>query len=176
MKSYKKYKEVNLCRICGQPPMLGKTKCEKCHQKHLEYTRKFRKKRLTAGLCGRCYVRPLTKNSSRHCETCLKAHRLKEIERFYKCRLACWTAYGGKCVCCGTTNTKYFQLDHVNNDGSDHRHNAHIRGGAIYTWAFRNEFPNTLQILCANCHQAKTIYGGCTEKDHPNPIKYNLNK
>ena len=29
-------------------------------------------------------------------------------------------------------------------------------------WATRNGYPDTLQLLCANCHAAKTITGDCS--------------
>jgi hypothetical protein len=68
------------------------------------------------------------------------------------------------------TVEKYLQLDHINNDGAAHRKilsKKTGRGGtSLYTWAYRNGFPDILQLLCANCHQAKTTSGGCQPGDH----------
>lgn len=103
------------------------------------------------------------------CEDCLQKHGAKQKQGYHEARVACLTAYGGQCRCCGETNHKYLQLDHVGNDGAAHRREIAngTRGGSNYQWAFRNGFPDRLQLLCANCHQAKTVHGGCTEDDHP---------
>lgn len=64
-------------------------------------------------------------------------------------------AYGGKCVCCGIDYAPYLELDHVNNDGNKHRA---IHGDVRSMWRDLRDkgFPPTVQVLCANCHNAKT--------------------
>lgn len=71
------------------------------------------------------------------------------------------------------------QLDHVNDDGNVHRlqstfsYKAIVKGikrigvaQLIYKWAADHNFPSTLQLLCANCHSAKSFYGGCDPGSH----------
>lgn len=171
MSKYQEYKLAGLCRRCGADPLPGKTRCEQCHVAHLEYGRRFKEKAIASSLCRHCCTNPKLENCSL-CEQCRQKHQVKESRRYAKMRADCVTAYGGECVCCGEDNPKYLQLDHVDNDGAEHRRqlakNKNGRGGgSLYAWAVRNKFPKRLQLLCCNCHQAKTLFGGCTPEDHP---------
>jgi hypothetical protein len=67
--------------------------------------------------------------------------------------------YGGRCSCpnCPETNTKFLTLDHINNDGNQHRK---IVKHAIYTWAKTNNCPPTLRLLCWNCNSGRQYNGG----------------
>lgn len=167
-KTYQKFKEAGLCRRCGAEPAPGRTRCAKCHEKHLEYQKTHKEKALDAGLCRTCCKAKQVVDSTQ-CEECLALARERGVKQYQIWRLACIEAYGGECSCCGKTNPKYLQLDHIANDGAAHRKELvkQGRGGNTYKWAFKNGFPPILQLLCADCHQAKTFYGGCTEADHP---------
>lgn len=76
-------------------------------------------------------------------------------------------AYGGKCTCCGETHYEFLAIDHINNDGKQHRlemkgdspHDG--SGDNIIRYLRRNKFPPGFQILCHNCNQAKGFYGQC---------------
>lgn len=57
--------------------------------------------------------------------------------------------YGGKCVVCGETNRGFLTLHHKNGDGSRNIDN--------YKLAKRMGYPDTLEILCWNCHVEKTL-------------------
>lgn len=72
-----------------------------------------------------------------------------------------FNAYGNACACCGESEKKFLTLDHINGDGAAHRKTLKGGGTAIYDWAKKHHFPPTIQILCANCHFAKTFYGNC---------------
>jgi hypothetical protein len=64
--------------------------------------------------------------------------------------------YGHRCTWCGETNPLFLQLDHIHCDGFQHRRNA-PNGSWIYGWIIKNNYPKgILQVLCANCHLAKT--------------------
>ena len=67
--------------------------------------------------------------------------------------------YGGRCRCCGEDEYKFLSLDHVNNDGNKHR--KEIKYKDMVVWAFKNNYPKNLQILCHNCNMAKGFYGEC---------------
>jgi hypothetical protein len=76
-------------------------------------------------------------------------------------RARAFEEYGGKCVCCGETEPAFLVFDHVNDDGAAHRREI---GGAsvLIEWIFRENFPDTIQLLCANCNMAKQFNpGGC---------------
>lgn len=164
---YFEYKEAGLCVRCGGMRTEGKTRCGSCHLKHLEYSNKAKAKAIAKGNCRYCLINPATSGKSM-CSECLEIHSGRQKTTYQNHRASCIEAYGGRCVCCGTSNQKYLQLDHIHGDGASHRKEIFGgRGGSIYTWAYRNDFPNLLQLLCANCHQAKTVYGGCDKSDHP---------
>lgn len=78
-------------------------------------------------------------------------------------KLAVLSHYGkGRqpCCCwpdCMITDIDMLTLDHINNDGAEHRKTLGDRkmaGGKIYRWIIKNGFPDGFQTLCAN-HQFK---------------------
>ena len=103
----------------------------------------------------------------------LKKWREKNKDQVYawqsgynkKYREACLIFYGGnppKCACCAETTIQFLAVDHINNDGAEHRKREKIAGGtSMYLWLIRKEFPKGFQILCHNCNQAKSFYGNC---------------
>jgi|SRR5208337_986926 len=165
--AYKRYKAQGLCRRCGDTPLPGKIRCAKCHADHLSSGKKWRDDAIASGLCRYCCKRPREADFSM-CSICLPVHTERQKTLYQLQRKACIERYGGACVCCGLTTAVYLQLDHKNNDGAKHRKTFSKtgRGGTLYGWAFHNGFPDILQLLCANCHQAKTAKGGCSEEDH----------
>lgn len=69
--------------------------------------------------------------------------------------------YGEHCICCGETTPEFLELDHIDSGGGKHRKIIGSGPERLYRWAERNGFPRILQTLCANCHNAKSFYGGC---------------
>jgi hypothetical protein len=70
-------------------------------------------------------------------------------------RLRVLEGYGGCCVCCGETEDVFLQFDHVDGGGVAHR--RRVRAGvAFWLWMIKNNFPPEIQVLCANCHAAKS--------------------
>ena len=68
--------------------------------------------------------------------------------------------YGGnppKCACCGFSDIRALQIDHINGGGMEHRRSIGIKNGGItfYLWLIRNGFPEGFQVLCANCNWIK---------------------
>lgn len=160
---YIKYKELGLCLRCGNERDIGKSRCSTCHKKHLQYQQNSHEKRIKNGICRYCSINPIE-----HCESmCLKCAtklKIKAKGLYQNIRTECIEQYGGKCKCCKNPNKKYLQLDHIHNDGALHRKT--IGKKSLYVWAKNNNFPDILQLLCANCHQAKTTNNPCTEEDH----------
>jgi hypothetical protein len=70
-------------------------------------------------------------------------------------------AYGGACACCGETIPEFLAVDHIHEDGSEHR--KAIGGtGRLYEWLKKNNFPkDRFQLLCWNCNRGKSICGQC---------------
>jgi hypothetical protein len=77
-------------------------------------------------------------------------------------------AYGGACVCCGETELVFLTIDHVNDDGAEHRREIAAEKGTnwaqagrnTYRWLRDNGFPEGFQVLCANCNCGKQWNGG----------------
>lgn len=75
--------------------------------------------------------------------------------------------YGGKCVCCSINEPEFLSIDHVFNDGVEHRKIIGL-GSRIYRWLRKNNFPKgRFQLLCFNCNAVKGAYGACL---HLTPI------
>ena len=62
--------------------------------------------------------------------------------------------YGRVCQHCGSSDD--LTIDHVNEDGAEHR--LEIGRGSInfYRWLVRNDFPNDFQTLCRRCNTRKS--------------------
>ena len=65
-----------------------------------------------------------------------------------------------KCNVCENSMYEHLTLDHLNNDGAEHRKkvifNGNRHGGnSTYLWVIRNNYPDIFQILCMNCNYKK---------------------
>lgn len=138
-------------------------------------------KRKASGLCVHCSNK--ARPSRVTCERCAhqisvtnKKHRIKigdsrrAQERGWrnKAKEEALAAYGGKCVCCGESHSPYLTIDHVNDDGGAHRREVGAGSLTIHLWLRRNGYPKGFQILCANCHLAKSWKRPCPEGHAPN--------
>ncbi len=66
--------------------------------------------------------------------------------------------YGNKCICCGEATYEFLTFDHVNGDGAEIKKTEGIgqnTGVGLLLWIKRNDYPNTIQILCFNCNCGK---------------------
>lgn len=68
--------------------------------------------------------------------------------------------YGHACACCGLTGDLFLALDHINNDGNEHR--KFLSGGSagVYRAVRRLGYPLGFQVLCHSCNYAKHLNGG----------------
>lgn len=83
-------------------------------------------------------------------------------------------AYGGKCQCCGEVQEEFLSIDHVNNDGANHRRKI---GSEIYRWLKNNGYPKEgFQVLCYNCNCAKEFSGYCphAQIEGPKPVRRSI--
>jgi hypothetical protein len=72
-------------------------------------------------------------------------------------------AYGGVCVCCHEKEVKFLTLDHIEENGNTHRAELKVGAGVqFYAKLKKQGYPQCgLQVMCANCHGAKSKYGQC---------------
>ena len=67
--------------------------------------------------------------------------------------------YGNKCACCGETDPLFLTIDHMNNDGAEHRRGKGTASN-ICIWLIRNNFPEGFQLMCYNCNCGRARNGG----------------
>lgn len=92
-----------------------------------------------------------------------KSLRIRVLEGLEKRR-------GPGCQCCGydvpwndeivDKAHMFFTIDHVHNTGNIDRKTLGLKGNAFYKWIIDHDYPNTVQILCHSCNQAKRLNGG----------------
>jgi hypothetical protein len=79
-------------------------------------------------------------------------------------------AYGGKCQCCGEDTLLFMTIDHIFNDGANHRRKLGIPGKSgihIYRELKRLGYPkDRYRLLCFNCNCGRARNGGtCPHKE-----------
>lgn len=64
-----------------------------------------------------------------------------------------FNAYGGcHCVGCGETDMECLSIDHINQNGAEHRRQTDCGGGSrFYKWLKVNGYPSGFRVLCMNC-------------------------
>lgn len=69
----------------------------------------------------------------------------------------------GRCVCCHTSHRIFLQIDHVNGGGRKER----IATGSNNRTILKKikDGSKEYQLLCANCHAAKTVQLNCPCKE-----------
>jgi len=146
---YHKRKNEGICPRCGKQPKTDTTVyCDSCR----DYTRILSQKE-SHKEAAREYSRNWSRN---HPE--LRRERARNYG--LKTRRLVYDAYGNKCVCCGESEEKFLSLDHINRDGQQHRKTAG-NSTQYYRTIIKEGFPDTMQLLCFNCHMAKDFRGGC---------------
>lgn len=95
-------------------------------------------------------------------------YKNEQRRSYLKYKMIVINHYGGKCACCGETNVEFLSIDHINNNGAEHRNALKISSGIqFYLWLIKNIFPSGFQVLCMNCNLAKRS-GVCPHKKHQN--------
>ncbi len=77
-----------------------------------------------------------------------------------------------KCACCGEKYIEFLTIDHINNNGSEHRKSIGVNkfGTGMHLHLFRNGFiASNYQILCLNCNSSLGNRGYCPH--HPEVIR-----
>jgi hypothetical protein len=84
-------------------------------------------------------------------------------------RYAALLHYSGgdvKCACCGERTLEFLALDHVNDDGAEHRRvllGEGVHGGTGFYARLRlgGYTYARLVVMCHNCNMARGFYGRC---------------
>jgi len=77
-------------------------------------------------------------------------------------------AYGGECECCGENTFEFLSIDHPEKNGKEHRKITGW-GVSLYQWIVKNDYPDTLRLLCMNCNCSYGFYGYCPHSKQVTP-------
>ena len=142
------------CRICNIElnennwfPSLkkrGSAICKKCNNNKMQIWRENNRRRANAMALKHYYKNP-------------KKHHAAVHKARVKLRLDMIKDYGGKCVDCGIIDVDVLDIDHVNNNGAEHRR-KNLYGYNLYRYLKKLGFPkDEYQLLCRNCNWKKEI-------------------
>lgn len=171
IREYKtRLKAEHRCRKCGRPLPIGYAlmTCEICRNK-LKVWRAGMREGHRCTQCGNALPEGWLFESCNICRDKAKNWVINNrdiknaAERKWNIALRqeVLKAYGNKCVCCGEAEEGFLTIDHIENDGAEHRKNIGEGSGRLYRWLKANQFPVGFQILCANCHLSKSRSGVC---------------
>lgn len=134
---------------------------EKRNRKYLlEYRKKWRRKNIKKVRIREREINRIWRNNN---PQKVKLNRKKTNN---KLRTDVLNAYGNKCQCCGESHREFLAIDHMNNDGTEHKKSLSLKSAqAFYTWLRKNNYPQGFQVLCHNCNMAKGFYGRCPHND-----------
>lgn len=114
-------------------------------------------------------MRTTKENQAYHREYRKKnAHKIRAWKK--KVKVDVLTHYSDgelKCACCGEEEIGFLSLDHIDDNGAEHRKELGRgrRGGGytFYASLRKNNYPKEyrLQVLCYNCNCAKQFLGKC---------------
>lgn len=154
-----------ICRECGQEkPKASKTSGNICCECNKVYLRKYWARNRAKGIADRRD----RYNRDRQNPDFMEAKRVRGREYWRQLRHEAILAYGGHvCACCGESETKFLTLDHVENNGSEHRKaiGKAGRGAGIFRWLKEHGYPPGFQVLCMNCNHGKALNNGiCPHK------------
>lgn len=109
------------------------------------------------------YINNIEYRTNKLCKFCFSNKKIKKyicnycnnkLKRNYQInlKLRAYQQYGNSCKNCGCNKLNFLTIDHINNDGAQHRKKIYN----IYSWLKTNNYPtNNFQILCFNCNYLK---------------------
>lgn len=143
---------AGLCS-CGQPLAPNRKRCAECLERKRGYTNSRRARRQADGVCKGCGGE---RGENAYCDACLA----RVAEKSASLRSEVVAAYGGKCACCGESEPKFLQIDHIHNDGAEDRAGGLVTI-SLYRWLKRHGYPkDRFRLLCANCNLGRHLNGG----------------
>lgn len=124
------------------------------------YSREYRKKAIANNRCWQCGKAKI--NDKPRCEDCYEHNRILTRQRRREIKQEVINHYGGKCKCCGELNLFFLSIDHIMQNGAEHRRQLKSSGRqqTIYSWLKRNNYPEGFRVYCHNCNLGSYINGG----------------
>lgn len=145
---------MNKCRVCDIEltdenwfPSLKKKNCSICKKCNNDKMQLWREN--NRGRANEMSLKHYRKNPQKH-------HKLVHFARV-KLRIDMIIEYGGKCVRCTVSDIDLLDIDHINNNGAEHR-KIDLFGYNLYRLLKKQGYPkDDYQLLCKNCNWKKEI-------------------
>lgn len=109
------------------------------------------------GLCSYCKLCEKERKARRDPEKVRERTNINARKR----RQALINDLGGSCACCGETTYEFLEIDHIYNNGGEHR--KELNRPALNTSDLRKHMDE-LQVLCGNCHNSKSHFEVCVHQ------------
>jgi len=179
-----KLESENKCRDCGQINDSLFKRCTSCRNRTKEFNRNriLTKLCLICGnkidnefqICSICKIKNLNSREKRlslgKCSSCGKKREFlekvlcnlcsnKEAEKHFLLKKEVMQVYGGKCQCCGDSGLGRLSIDHIKENGAEHR--RQLKTSSIYKWLKKNNYPKEFRVLCMSCNLCYYILGEC---------------
>jgi len=92
---------------------------------------------------------------------CSESCKRKSLELMKEAAINVYSNGEQRCasVGCGQCDLDVLNLDHINNDGKNHRdkNGRRMSGHHLYKWLILRDYPEGIQVLCANCNTKKEM-------------------
>ncbi len=111
-------------------------------------------------LCKKCAAKRMQKSRAKP-ESKHKENKRKSDQRL---RTRILEAYGNRCAICGITHKEFLALDHIDNDGAEHKRllsggKRFADGYTVYRDVAKQGYPkDKYQLLCHNCNVVKQTH------------------
>lgn len=156
-KLYNNYRSTGVCVSCGGTRRDETVlQCSICITKNDVYRKAKYQRKKDTGFCLSCAT------PAKVGRTLCEKHLLDCLQNNISIKKEVMQYYGGKCIACGDERLTVLTLDHIDNNGRQHRKeldgsSGYRTGQRLYRWLKKQEFktPYRLQVLCANCHLIK---------------------
>lgn len=152
-------KKQGLCP-CGNLVADGFVSCAGCRKKAAS---RHENKVLSSTLNNRC-KRCNSDTNEIFCANCKQVLRDQKKKCRQKLKKSVMSHYGGECSCCGESELAFLTIDHIENNGSEHRKSLpdskFSTGERFYRWLRDNNYPDGFQVLCMNCNFGKHLNNG----------------
>ncbi len=151
---------TGLCFRCDEPCVPGRKECEYHLSQNRNHLKKVRKERKANKLCWAC-GKENPEDDKKSCREC-RAKNKKWRTTF---REKCLDHYGRSCYCCGESNEGFLTIDHLQDDGANHR-KSFSGARRICEWLVAHGFPEGFGTACWNCNVGRYHNGGiCPHKE-----------
>ena len=86
-----------------------------------------------------------------------KKQNKKDYKKWKEMAIKHYSGNPPKRAKCGFDNINCLEIDHINNNGAQHRREFKGSGVEFYRWVINNNFPKGFQVLCRNCNWLKYL-------------------